>query len=612
MCPNLRRRLGSRGRVLSCTFKLCFTRLDIERNYFENNDTESNSRLSSSLSFWNISSQQSSGKLNFLFFVQDRTMNVILCFLNHLRSLFPKQRNYFSDDYSSIMEKQGYGYFPDDCWELIFQKLREDDERDLDSISSVSKRFLSISNRVKHSLNVNAKMRHLLPHLLRRFQHIKSIVICFDFKKDVDGLFNQIARSGVLNLLAIWFLWNTTEPPRDGFRALALNKNINNYLKVLDCSGLCSMQDKDLVLIADLFPRIEELRLRTDAYICNDGVARITDDGIDALSSKLKELKEIEFTGYACFITDQSLISLSTNCAKLRKISLCIYSSCQHYVAEDGIDFVVRHSPNLTSLSLELWSLQHFASSFAIGNALANAKNLHSLPMTQELISDNHICLVAKACTPLRKLKLVGFSGHMLIDTGRANPEKLGPLKHGYKRFGSGQEIDNFSPDPIHKNYRLRHLDISDNMWVNDTTLDNFGQVCPNLQFLGVSDCQPVTSLGIGEVLRRCPAIRQLNIDCLQVSDIFGRYSDKSVVNLKTLKAGGTQINDKGMAMIGHRCRNLQYLDIGFCNEVTDKGVMEVVRWAKRLRNINQIGCEKVSTHILPQMVFLRPSLRKS
>ncbi|KAF7153339.1 hypothetical protein RHSIM_Rhsim01G0031700 [Rhododendron simsii] len=225
-------------------------------------------------------------------------------------------------------EKQGYGYFPDDCWELKFQKLREDDERDLDSISLVSKRSTeSPSIRFRCS----------------------------------------------------------TEPPRDGFRALELNKNIKNYLKVLDCSGLCSMQDKDLVLIADLFPRIEELRLRTDAYICNDAVARITDDGIDALATKLKELKEIEFTGYAWFITDQSLISLSTNCVKLRKISLYISS--------------------------RIVVVTTFFILFCNWEALANAKNLHSLTMTQELILDKHICLVANECTPLRKLKLVDFSG---------------------------------------------------------------------------------------------------------------------------------------------------------------------------------------------------------
>ncbi|KAF7149530.1 hypothetical protein RHSIM_Rhsim02G0048200 [Rhododendron simsii] len=324
------------------------------------------------------------------------------------------------------------GCFPDDCWELIFQKLREDDERDLDSISLLSKRFLSISTRVKHSLNDKANTHHLLPSLLTRFTHIKSIVIGSDINKDIDGLVNQIARSGVLNLQAVRFrLRCSTEPPRDGFRALVLNKKIKNYFKVLDCSGLCSMKDKDLVLIADLFPRIEELRLRTGTDKSNDVVARITDDGVDALASKLKELK-IVFK-----------------------------------------------------------------------------------------------CGLSKSTIPRRKSL---------------------PATHQFWHWRS---------------------------------------------FEGM------------------PCNKATEYHCLEVSDIFERYSDHSLVNLKTVNAWGMQINVKGMAMIGNGCQNLQYLDIGYCHDVTEKGVMELVRNCSRLRDINLIGCKKLSTNLLPQMEFSRLSLWK-
>ncbi|KAH7860169.1 hypothetical protein Vadar_010142 [Vaccinium darrowii] len=170
--------------------------------------------------------------------------------------------------------------------------------------------------------------------------------------------------------------------------------------------------------------------------------------------------------------------------------------------------------------------------------------------------------------------------------------------------------MDTFSPDLFPENYRVRHLEISNNKWLNDTTLQNFGQVCPNLQFLCVSYCLRLTSFGIGEVLRRCPGITELCIFGLRVSDVFGKFSDHSVVNLKTLKAGETDINDKGMAMIGNKCRNLEYLDISNCNEVTDKGVLKVVRNCKRLRDVSLYGCEKVRANILSQMVLSRPSPR--
>ncbi|KAF7152501.1 hypothetical protein RHSIM_Rhsim01G0032300 [Rhododendron simsii] len=177
-------------------------------------------------------------------------------------------------------------------------------------------------------------------------------------------------------------------------------------------------------------------------------------------------------------------------------------------------------------------------------SVFTDAKKLHSLTMSRDLLSDDkHICFVTKA-RPL----------------------------------------------------------------VNDTTLESFGQVCPNLQILDVS-CTRLTNSCIGEVLRRCPAITRLNIYGLNISDVFGSYSDHSVLNLKTLEAQDTQFDGEGMAMIGNRRRNLQYLDIGNCKKVTDKGVMEVVRSCERLRDILMGGCEKVSASVVLQMVSARPSL---
>ncbi|KAE9462602.1 hypothetical protein C3L33_05513, partial [Rhododendron williamsianum] len=163
------------------------------------------------------------------------------------------------------MKKQGSGpsagsYFPD--------------ERDLDSISLVSKRFLSISNQAKLSLNVNDGTLPLLPNLLRRFRHIETIGIDVNAHKDIDGLVDQISRSGVLSLQAIEFRWcmMMREPPRHGLKALALNKNIKNNLNS-------------------------------------------EDDGVDALASNLKELKKIVFK-------DKGVMEVVRNCERLRDIHM--------------------------------------------------------------------------------------------------------------------------------------------------------------------------------------------------------------------------------------------------------------------------------------------------
>ncbi|KAI8570336.1 hypothetical protein RHMOL_Rhmol01G0026700 [Rhododendron molle] len=511
------------------------------------------------------------------------------------------------------MKKQGQGYFPDDCWELKFQKLREDDERDLDSISLVSKRFLSISNRMKLSLNVTDETLPLLPNLLRRFRHIETIVIKTHARKthahkEIGGLIDdQIARSNIDGLVDDEDIDGLVDDELvdDQIARSDIDGLVDDQIARSDIDGLVDDQiarsDID-GLVDDHIARSGLLNLRAIKFWCSTRPPR---DGFRALAlhrnvkNNLKELKKIVVKGDACFITDKSLISLSTNCVKLRRLSLGI--------------------------------------------------NLHSLT-SQKLISDKRIiCQVAKARPPLKKVKLVGFGDQypkthgalrLFFQSCQLTLKELTlrgwPLTHisDFARYLSHltsidldgcfgltgdtfyilmkscplveiltmahttrQEMDTFSQDYLHKNYSMRHLNISKNMWLTDTTLENFGQVCPNLQFLSVNGCPRLTDLGIGEVSKRCPAITQLNIDGLtQVSDVLRRYSDNSVVNLKTLNARGTHINDEGLAMIGNRCPNLQYLDIGFCKEVTDKGVMEVVTNCQRLRDINLIGCEKLST----------------
>ncbi|XP_058215065.1 uncharacterized protein LOC131326329 [Rhododendron vialii] len=242
----------------------------------------------------------------------------------------------------------------------------------------------------------------------------------------------------------------------------------------------------------------------------------------------------------------------------------------------------------LEELTLGAWSLE--LEDTGIVDLAPYLSNLTSIHLHEHFhLTCVTFCTLTKYCPSLQKLKM-GLMG----------------------KYSRGQEIDSLSQDYTHKNYRMQHLDICETMWLNDSTLINFGHVCPNLQFLCVLECPRLTNVGIVEVLRKCPEITQLNINGLQVSDVFGRYSDDHSVllNLRTLKARGTEIADNGMAMIGTRCRNLRYLDIGNCEKVTDKGVMEVVRNCQRLRDIILDDCEKVSSRTLPLMLLSRPSLR--
>ncbi|XP_057508482.1 uncharacterized protein LOC130791360 [Actinidia eriantha] len=423
-----------------------------------------------------------------------------------------------------------------------------------------------------------------------------------------EDKYGKISESGIsLEALTISC---PSSPPRVGFRALGL---IMKNLKVFASNGYND----------------------DESGVNEEVLTNVTDDGVEFLASKLKELKKIDLRGKFC-ISDGSLVLLSLNCVKLREIHLCIYDN---HLTEKGIYFVMRHCHNLTSLSLRLFpsnpdnnhaftvgSSETYSNSFTIDNSIM--KNLHTLSLVDG-ISVKFLYSVAKAHPPLKKLKIKSRRLVILLQVCQSTLQELTVLNPYLTdrsmtlyaicpnmslillMYASSGEVDNFSLNFSHENYRMRHLDVRSNTRLNDEVLKNFARVCPNLQFLDVSNCWGVTDEGIGEILKSCPVLTHLKIFWLGVSNVFERYLEHSIVNLKSLEACGTKINDEAMANIGNRCPCLQYLDISYCKGVTNNGVMEVVRNCKRIREINLNRCENVSANILPQMMFSRLSLKK-
>ncbi|KAE9462409.1 hypothetical protein C3L33_05683, partial [Rhododendron williamsianum] len=179
---------------------------------------------------------------------------------------------------------RGDFYIPDDCWELIFNRL-EEDVLDLAAVSLVSKRFLSITNRLE-----------------------------------------EVTISGY-----------------------------------------------------------------------------VTDDGVEALASKLKELKKIVFQEGSYCYTDRSLVSLSSNCLKLSEIHLI---DKKPLVIREGNGFVMQHSPNLTSLALMSGSTVCLRGSvvYEYESSITCSRKLHTLSIEED--SSKLLSCIAKARPLLKKLKL--------------------------------------------------------------------------------------------------------------------------------------------------------------------------------------------------------------
>ncbi|KAI8566787.1 hypothetical protein RHMOL_Rhmol02G0069100 [Rhododendron molle] len=338
---------------------------------------------------------------------------------------------------------------PEDCWESILNQLALDHGYNgLEAPSLVCKQFLSITNRLRRNFVSQYKVFYhnrceALCRAFQRFRNLKELEICdpsfgvvVDKIMDIDYIISRIASSG-FDLQSLVFTGLREPPSKESF--LKLGSTMRNLMILRFCEFF-SLRDPDIVAIADSFPWLEELDISgpgRPAYYYDDTVQypqlsnlNVTDAGIEKLSVKLLALRKIDVSGNDGS-SDRSLIALSSHCMLLEEIGCRL---CP--VTEDGVCFVLRHSPNLMSLTAgKFFPSPDFSSTF--GNSLIYARALRVLDLYDHKDVDGLLSSVVKAGIPLEKLRIetkcnryreedYGFSLHGLSTFLRGCPS----LKH--------------------------------------------------------------------------------------------------------------------------------------------------------------------------------------
>ncbi|KAJ4958045.1 hypothetical protein NE237_025156 [Protea cynaroides] len=555
---------------------------------------------------------------------------------------------------------------PEECWELVFDRLGHN--RHLEAPSLVCKRFLSISNRLRSSLTVSDPTVLLhggISGLLRRFHKLKRIDLV-EFHGDSDRLLREVAFSG-LNL-EVLNLSKQRRFPVEGVKELGAKVKT---LRILICSGLCFLQDGDLVAIADSFSSLEELDIShpqqdfgslaeldyaDDCAVSGSFPGTVSDAGIALLSSKLQRLRKINISGNH-FVSDRSLLSLSSKCVFLREI---VARDCS-LISEIGIALAIRHNPHLISLAVHGSKISSAAaavsSSFTIESSLICARALCTLDFSQMIISDDLLSSIIQADLPLHRLGLSrcrGFTfagissllckysslnyldiegtafltdqsmlelSHYLHDVNFINLNSSSNLTNStffllvqtcphleeirMERTSLGKEG---SPADL-KNSKIHTLKLSWNKCLTNETLKGIAMVCPNLRSLDISHCWSITGEGIGYIGMNCCNIKMLEVNGCSGTSNLGTCFGFS--KLEVLHAAGSRIDDEGLRIMGQSSRWLQHLVLEGCLGVTAKGLKEVVTNCKGLKEVRLKKCCNVGSDVIAWMVFSRPSLRK-
>ncbi|KAG5545179.1 hypothetical protein RHGRI_017607 [Rhododendron griersonianum] len=542
---------------------------------------------------------------------------------------------------------------PDECWEIIFNKLHQQHHSLLESPSLSCKRFLSITNTLRTSLQIFTDPALIpLSALFSRFPNLDSIYLRFFRNGDINRLITDIATSD-LNLETLDFT-GTDGLPLESWRLLGSRmKNI----KVLICWNLRTLRDIELVVIADSMPCLEDLDI---SYPSNDfgsvpelqgrslGEVGVTDSGIEEVSLKLKSLRKINVSANE-FLTDKSLIALSTNCVYLTDI---VVLNCL-LVTSDGIEFVMRNSTNLSLVSVD-----GIGFSSLDDCSIRCARNISTLEIHDSVVPDGYLHLLAKAGIPLKSFTLshcvtLTFSGissvlskysslkslsldgidvltdekmsdlsqylsalvticldlcHNLTELTFFKLAKNCPLLEDISMVGTNLGGGDGATDIV-KNPRIKSLNLENNPNLSDECLAKLASVCPSLEVLLVSSCKGITEKGIADFLKSCSTVRSLRIDeCEGIKNIGNGFELSKLDFLGATRSG---IDDDGLVVIGNRCRRLLNLNLEGCLGVTTVGLKEMLANCEKLRKINLTGCLNVRTETVDWMVFSRPSLRE-
>ncbi|AES73923.2 F-box/LRR protein [Medicago truncatula] len=462
------------------------------------------------------------------------------------------------------------------CWESIFKFIinNDDDEennrRNLNSLSIVSKQFLSITHRFRFSLNVYhpKELRSL-----KRYTNLNSLNLAryYNYHTDIDQFLRKISRFP-LKLTSLNLSKQLTFPT-NGLRVFSQKITTLTSLTCSHIDAYRSLNSSHLLLIAECFPLLEELDLSYPTY-CNKNSSSFR-DGIQALSLALFKLRKVNFSG--CPINNQSLFHLLCNCKLLQDV---IMFDCDQ-ITNAGVTSALRERPTLTSLSFSTTPNNSVFNNIHFIDSLVSLKGLTSLDLKRLKISDELLYSIAREGLLLKRLVL--------------------QICTGYSYAGIICLVSNCQ--------RLKHLDLQDAGFLNDIHVVNLSLFLSNLVSINLSGCPKLTKSALLTLARYCPSLGEIKMenigtDCVENSDSlvdFGVYPQ-----LKSLYLGeNTWLSDESIIMFASIFPNLQLLDFNSCNRIS-KGVCEVLRRCSKIRHLNLSECSRVK---LLGMNFAVPKL---
>lgn len=154
----------------------------------------------------------------------------------------------------------------------------------------------------------------------------------------------------------------------------------------------------------------------------------------------------------------------------------------------------------------------------------------------------------------------------------------------------------------LHKLYLASNVQLNANSWGELIRLGG-------LNTLDLTRCQQVRDDDFRIILHACGAMTELSLeDCKLLSERAFFDLARACTRLQKLNLSRTHASDTAVIEIASRCRGLTSLTLTRCDNITDRGVLEVVKHALSLQTLDVTSCH-VTKATIQEAQAMRPTL---
>ncbi|KAJ4900398.1 RNI-like superfamily protein [Raphanus sativus] len=212
-------------------------------------------------------------------------------------------------------------------------------------------------------------------------------------------------------------------------------------------------------------------------------------------------------------------------------------------------------------------------------------------------VTDSDLTVIAEGFKCLRVLNLHNCKG--ITDTGLASIGRCLSLLQ-FLDVSYCRKLSDKGLSAVAEGCRdLRALHLAGCRFITDESLKSLSERCRDLEALGLQGCTNITDSGLADLVKGCRKIKALDINkCSNVGDSGVSTVAKACgSSLKTLKLLDCyKVGDESVSSLARFCKNLETLIIGGCRDISDESIVLLADSCKdSLKNLRMDWCLNVS-----------------